>query len=178
MSHHIFSILRRRKFKFFLLLLLLAPRGKQVHTVLHHCATLIQHPQRERCAHHHNQAHDITHETSFSTRCAQEQHASAHRQPPRQYARPSTPPTHARTRTHSELVGGGGRSCLRAVRLGVVLSCVLLASAPASRETSELQLSPPGGEEKEQNGSRNGDKLTKAAFGFRRRRPTRAPAQP
>ena len=65
-----------------------------------------------------------------------------------------------RTRTHSELVGGGGRSCLRAVRLGVVLSCVLLSSAPASRETSELQLSPPGGEEKEQNGSRNGDKLT------------------
>ena len=46
------------------------------------------------------------------------------------------------------------------MRLGVVLSCVLLSSAPASRETSELQLSPPGGEEKEQNGSRNGDKLT------------------
>ena len=84
MSHHILSILQRCKFLLLLLLfLLLALRGKQVHTVLHHCATLIQHPQRERYEHHRDQAHDITHETSFSIRCAQVQHASAHRQPPR-----------------------------------------------------------------------------------------------
>jgi len=83
----------------------------------------------------------------------------------------TNPHTHAHTHTHthirSELVGGGGsgRSCLRLGALGsVALLC--LARQRASKQKDDARTATKT------------HKLTKAAFGFRRPTPTRAPEQP
>ena len=135
MSHHILSILQRLKFFLLLLLLFLflALRGKQVHTVLHHCATLIQHPKREirapsRSSARHHPRHELLPSKCASTaRSFTPINASLSTRDHQRHQ-----PTHA----HSVLVsGGGGRSCLRLGALGSgALLCPALQRASKQRD--------------------------------------------
>ena len=156
MSHHILSILQRLKFFLLLLLLLfLALRGKQVHTVLHHCATLIQHPKREirapsrSSARHHPRYELLDTMRASTTRFCSPTIASLSTRDHQRHQ-----PTHA----HSVLVsGGGGRSCLRLGALGSgALLCPALQRASKQRDAART--------------ATNTHKLTKAAFAFRPQR--------